>query len=112
MKDSSNKSVNKITGINNYKYHENLQPKPQSDSSLIKKFMKITVYKEDFSLGAKHVFIAPSMFLNSHDHSINHSSTNNTSSIFENSIKEKEISNQCDPELFNYPNSSDFDEDE
>ena len=111
MQKSPNKSKNTLNQSSNKKFREKLERLAKSDSSLIKR-LSITVYKEDIIEEKKQFFIAPSMFLNSHDHLTNHSSTDNTSSIIENSIMENENSSQCDPDLMNYPNSSDFDEDE
>ena len=105
------KSQNKLKQRYNKKFREDLQLLAKSDSSLIKK-LNITVYKEDLNEGKKQIFIAPSMFLNSQDNLTNQISTDNTSSIIENSIIEKENLSPCDPDLMNYPNSSDFDEDE
>ena len=111
MNEPTNKSKNKLKQKYNKKFREELQSIVKSDSSLIKK-LHITVYKEDFNKDKNHFSIAPSMFLNSRDNLFNQSSTNNTNSIIENSVIENEISSPCDPDLMNYPNSSDFDDDE
>ena len=111
MNGSLYKSKNSLNQKYNKKLREELQRIVKSDSSLIKK-LNITVYKEDFNEEKQHFFIAPSMFINSHDRLINQSSTDNASSIIEKSTVEKESMSPCDPDLMNYPNSSDFDDDE
>ena len=110
MSEPSNKSQIKLSRKNSKKFTEVLRRLAKSDSSLIKK-MKITVCEDDTNVNKKNFLIAPSMFMNCHR--IYHASTENTNvNIIKNLITEKENSNPIDTELINYPDSSDFYEDD
>ena len=114
MSESSIKSQFKTNEKNNRKFSRVLRCLAKSDTSLINK-MNVTVYKEDIIEEKKQFLVAPLMYINCHKRFINHNSTENTSiNIFENSITEEiqEIQSPQDPELMDYPDSSDFDDDE
>ena len=112
MSESLIKSQNKITEKNKRKFHGVLRRLIKSDSSVNNK-MKVTVYKVDNTEKKKQLIIAPLIFTNYCRHLINHNSTINTNvNIIENLIKEEENSSPVDSELKNYPDSSDFDDDD
>ena len=84
------------------------------DIPLIHK-MNVTVYKEDITEEKKQFLVAPLMYMDCHKNFINHNSAQNTNiNIFENSITEEtqETQSPRNPELMDYPDSSDFDDDE
>ena len=105
------KSQNQINKKDSIKFFGVLQRLAKSDTSIYNK-MKVTVYKEDNIEEKKQILIAPSMFMKYHENYINHVSTSNTiKNINENLIKENENSSPQNPELINYPDSSDFGDD-
>ena len=94
------------------KFHGVLRRLAKSDSSVINK-LKVTVQNEDATQEKKPCLIAPSMFMNCNKHVNNHNSTINTTvNIIENLNTEKENSSPINAELIDYPDSSDFDEDD
>ena len=110
------KSENKVTDKPSRKFHGVLRRLAKSDTSILNT-MKVTVYKDDIIEDKKHIFIAKSMFMNYQERWINHISTESTNVnineiLNEDSIIENEVlSPQCE-EFKDYPDSSDFDDDE
>ena len=116
MNKLSVKSENKITNKKSRKFCGILRHLAKSDTSIFNT-MKITVYKDDITKENNHIFIAPSMFIDFQEHWMNHISTENTSeniikNLNKNSIIENEIPSPQNTELKDYPDSSDFDDDD
>ena len=110
MNKSSNKSQVTINKKTSRKFSDILGQLAKSDTSLINK-MKVTVFKEDIIDEKKQ--IAPSTFMNSHKHFIYRNSNEDAIvNVIEDSVLESEALTTQNAELINYPDSSDFDEDE
>ena len=95
---------------NSKKFFGVLRHLAKSDSSL-KNELKVTVCKDDPTEAKKQIIIAPSLFINSCK--INYNSTQNTNiNILEDLITKNQNTSPIDAELKDYPDSSDFDDDE
>ena len=114
------KSENKVTDKPSRKFHGVLRRLAKSDTSILNT-MKVTVYKDDIIEDKKHIFIAKSMFMNYQERWINHISTESTNvninenineNLNEDSIIENEVLSPHCEEFKDYPDSSDFDDDE
>ena len=92
------------------KYFDILQDLVKSDSSIIKK-LNITVSKGEFAEGIEHIIIDPSMFMNSHEYLINQNSNKISP---EDTIESEQIKNKNknESQILDYPDSSDFSDDE
>ena len=115
-----NKSVIKyrtqIFDKNTKKFIGILRSLAKSDSSLNNK-MKVTVCKEDKTEEIKHITIAPlidTTFSDNHKNLFekNNSTENTNNNTIEDIIKEKEVQSPQYPELKDYPDSSDFGDDD
>ena len=112
MSESPINSQIKLRRKNNRKFFGVLRRLAKSDTLLVDK-MKVTVYKEDIAEEKKEFIMAPLFLINQPKRLINYKSTENTNEkTIEELIKEEEISSPVDPDLINYPDSSDFDDDE
>ena len=115
MKKLPVKSQSQTNEKSSKKFFGVLRRLAKSDSS-IKNKMKVTVYNEDITNEKKQIFIAPSMFttfINRNKNLNNHNSTENTSkNIIETSIIENEIQSPQNTEIKDYPDSSDFGDDD
>ena len=101
----------KIIEKNNKKFVGILRRLAKSDSSIMNG-LKVTVYKEKIIEEKKQIFIAPSIFNNYLKCFNNYDSAENTSeNINEDSVVE-EIQSSNDTEQMDYPDSSDFDDDD
>ena len=97
---------------NSKKYFGVLRRLAQSEDSVINK-IKVIV-SEGVIEESNHCFIAPSKFKNFSENSVDKNSTKKTSvNSFENSNEEKKnLSSQLNIETVDYPDSSDFSDDE
>lgn len=112
MNKSAIKSQIKINEKNEKKYFGVLRRLAEFDSSMLNK-IKVTVYKEDIVEEKKQIIIAPSIFANCPGHLINNNSIERTNeNTIEDLIIENENPSPANSELMNYPDSSDFDDDD
>ena len=114
MNESHIESQIKIRRKNSRKFFGILRRLAKSDPLINK--LNITVYKavyKEDSIKEKNRFtISPSKFINRSQNLINHNSAKNTNvNIIEDLITEKENSSPIGTELIEYPDSSDFDDD-
>ena len=110
MSESHIKSQIKLKEKGHRKISGILRSLAKSDSSVTNK-LQITVYKDDTSVEKKPIIIAPSMFMKCQK--IKHNSTINTNvNIIQDLTNEKENSSPIPSELVDYPDSSDFDDED
>ena len=97
---------------NERKYIDLLRKLAKSDTSIYNKF-KVTVYEDEFIEGKENNFIAPSTFLSCPESLINQNSNQiSTENTIENYNEQTEIYNKNEIQTLDYPDSSDFSDDE
>ena len=94
---------------NERQYFGVLRNLAKSDTSIFNE-LKITVCEGEFIESKNHIFIAPSMFMSCHE--FNNQNSNKISIENENPNEQTEISNENEIKNFDYPDSSDFSDDE
>ena len=99
-------SDNKIK--NKRKYFGILRRLAKSDTSVLNK-LKVTVFEGEFIEEKEHIFIAPSIFISCPNQNSNQISIEDKNENFNEKTK---ISSKNEIETLDYPNSSDFSDDE